>query len=244
MKRSKEKYHIGCSGFYNADWKSSLYPADSQNKDFLKLYSKVYNTVEINSTFYRKPTAKTLQKWNDETPDNFKFFIKIPKTISHSGYSENKTKEFSDFCNYINENIGNKLAGFLIQFPSSFHCTENNVEWLTETLSDKFLIAVEFRHESWWNDEVFDLFKNNEWIFCGVSFPGKIPEGVIITNLKIGYYRLHGKPTLYKSIYSEEFLDNLVKEIRATNQEFYIFFNNTWGTSAIENSLYLKKILD
>ena len=84
MKNSKKTYHIGCSGFYNVDWKGSLYPKESQNKDFLKLYSKVYNTVEINSTFYRKPTSKTLQKWIHETPDNFKFFIKIPKTISHS----------------------------------------------------------------------------------------------------------------------------------------------------------------
>ena len=77
MKNSNPKYHIGCSGFYNADWKGSLYPADSQNKDFLKLYSQIFDIVEINSTFYRKPTVKTLQKWVDETPDDFKFFIKI-----------------------------------------------------------------------------------------------------------------------------------------------------------------------
>lgn len=108
----------------------------------------------------------------------------------------------------------------------------------------EFLVAVEFRHQSWWNDEIFNLFKKYQWIFCGVSFPGKIPEDVIITNSKIGYYRLHGKPTLYKSPYSEEFLDNLAQEISNTNQEFYIYFNNTWGTSAIENSLYLKKILE
>lgn len=244
MKSSKQKYHIGCSGFYNTDWKGSLYPEDSQNKDFLKLYSKTYNTVEINSTFYRKPTAKTLQKWNDETPDDFKFFIKIPKAISHFGYSESKKYECSDFCKLIDENMGHKLAGFLIQFPSSFHCTENNINWLNKTLPGKFLVAVEFRHQSWWNDEIFDLFKKYQWIFCGVSFPGKIPEDVIITNSKIGYYRLHGKPTLYKSPYSEEFLNNLAQEISNTNQEFYIYFNNTWGTSAIENSLYLKKILE
>lgn len=244
MKPSAKKYYIGCSGFYNTDWKGSLYPENSQNKDFLKLYSETFNTVEINSTFYRKPTVKTLQKWNDETPDDFKFFIKIPKTISHSGYSESMKDEFYDFCNYINENIGNKLAGFLIQFPSSFHCTEKNIKWLAETLSDEFLIAVEFRHQSWWNDEIFDLFKKHQWIFCGVSFPGKITEDVIVTNSKIGYYRLHGKPTLYKSPYSEAFLDNLAKEITNNTQGFYIFFNNTWGTSAIENSLYLKKILD
>lgn len=244
MNNSKKKYHIGCSGFYNADWKGSLYPEDSKNKDFLKLYSETYNTVEINSTFYRKPTAKTLQKWMNETPDDFKFFIKIPKTISHFGYSENKKNEFSEFCKLIDENMGNKLAGFLVQFPASFHCTDDNIKWLTETLSNEFLIAVEFRHASWWNDEIFNLFKHHQWIFCGVSFPGKIPEDVVITNSKIGYYRLHGKPTLYKSPYSEAFLDNLANEIKEINQDFYIYFNNTWGTSAIENSLYLKKILD
>ena len=243
MTKTKNKYHIGCSGFYNADWKGSLYPADSQNKEFLKLYSEVYNTVEINSTFYRKPTAKTLLKWREETPDDFKFIIKIPKTISHSGYSESKKEAFDIFCNYINDHLESKLSVFLIQFPASFHCTEANVKWLTETLSTEFVLAVEFRHASWWNDAIFELFKKRQWIFCGVSFPTKLSEEVIVTNSKTGYYRLHGKPVLYKSLYSKEFLDHLSKEIKATGKDFYIMFNNTWGTSAVENSLYLKPIL-
>ncbi len=243
MKSSSQQNYIGCSGFYNTDWKGALYPEDAENKDFLKLYSRVFNTVEINSTFYRKPTAKTLQKWKDETPEDFKFFIKVPKTISHSGYHETKPEALSEFCKYIYENIGNKLAGFLIQFPSSFHCTENNIKWLKGTLSDKFLIAVEFRHQSWWNDEIFDLFKKHHWIFCGVSFSSKLSEDVIVTHPDIGYYRLHGRPILYKSLYSKEFLEHLSKEIRAAGRDFYVMFNNTWGTAAVENSLYLKDIL-
>lgn len=244
MENSKIKFHIGCSGFYNANWKGLLYPENSNNKDFLKLYSQTYNTVEINSTFYRKPTKKTLQKWVDETNHDFELFIKIPKTISPAGYSQNKKEELDNFCQYINENIACKLAGFLIQFPPSFECNEKNTQWLVKTLSDDYPIAVEFRHDSWWNDEIFNLFNQHQWIFSGVSFPGKIPEDVIVTNSKIGYYRLHGKPTLYKSPYSEAFLNDLAKKIKATDQPFYIYFNNTWGTSAIENSLYLKKILD
>jgi len=244
MKTIKKKYHIGCSGFYNTDWKGSLYPVDSQNKDFLKLYSQTFDTVEINSTFYRKPTAKTLQKWKEETPDDFRFFIKIPKTISHFGYSESKKEEFENFCHYITYHLESKLAGFLIQFPASFHYTENNLKWLAETLSYDFLIAVEFRHASWWNDDIFELFKKHQWIFCGVSFPGKLSEDVIVTHSEIGYYRLHGKPVLYKSLYSEEFLGNLMNRIKTADRDFYILFNNTWGTSAIENSLYLKKISD
>lgn len=237
------KIHIGCSGFYNTDWKGSLYPENAQNKDFLKLYSQTFDTVEINSTFYRKPTAKTLLKWKEEAPDHFKFFIKIPKTISHSGYSENKKDEFSEFCDYINENIGEKLAGFLLQLPASFHCTENNIKWLTETLSGRFLIAIEFRHTSWWNEEIFDLFKKHQWIFCGVSFPGNLPEDIIVTNPDVLYYRFHGKPILYKSLYSEEFLKDFSEKILSLGKESYLYFNNTWGNSAIENSLFLKEIV-
>lgn len=243
MKTSKTKYHIGCSGFYNAAWKGSLYPADSQNKDFLKLYSKIFDIVEINSTFYRKPTAKTLQKWVDETPDDFKFFIKIPKTISHQKPFENKKEEIEEFCSYIKIHLGEKLAGFLFQFPPSFHNTYENLIWLNENLPDDFLIVVEFRHISWWSDDIYKIFKERKWIFSGASFPGNLPEEIIVTNSQIGYYRLHGKPTLYKSPYSEDFLDELAKRIKETKKEFYIMFNNTWGTAAVENSLYLKQIL-
>lgn len=244
MKMSKIKYHIGCSGFYNADWKGSLYTADSQNKDFLKLYSQIFDIVEINSTFYRKPTVKTLKKWIDETPDDFKFFIKIPKTISHQKPFENKEKEISDFCTYIKTNLGEKLAGFLFQFPPSFHNTQENLIWINENLPDDFITVVEFRHISWWTDEVFKVFKDTKWVFSGTSFPGNLPEDIIVTNPNIGYYRLHGKPTLYKSPYTEDFLNNLAEKIEETNREFYIMFNNTWGTAAVENSLYLKKILN
>ncbi|MNY18288.1 hypothetical protein D3C86_1516600 [compost metagenome] len=116
--------------------------------------------------------------------------------------------------------------------------------WLNENLPDDFLIVVEFRHISLWTEEVFKIFKDKKWIFSGTSFPGNLPEDIIVTNPNIGYYRLHGKPTLYKSPYSEDFLNNLAENIKLTKTEFYIMFNNTWGTSAVENSLYLKKILN
>lgn len=243
MKTTKTKYHIGCSGFYNTDWKGSFYPGDSQNKDFLKLYSQTFDIVEINSTFYRKPTAKTLQKWVDETPDYFKFFIKIPKTISHQKPFENRLEEILEFCNHIQTQLGKKLVGFLFQFPPSFQNTSENLNWLKENTPHNHLIVVEFRHISWWNDEVFRIFKENKWIFSGTSFPRNLPEDIIVTNPKIGYYRLHGKPTLYKSPYSEEFLKDLANKIKETDKEFYIMFNNTWGKSAIENALYLKYII-
>lgn len=240
----KGSLYIGCSGFYNNDWKGSLYPENAASKDFLSLYSQTFNAVEINSTFYRKPTAKTLLKWYDETPDFFRFFIKIPKTITHENRLENSKEEITAFCNHIQINLKDKLSGFLYQFPPSFKNTPENINRIITNMDHSFLNVIEFRHSSWWQKEIFDLLKDHNIIFSGVSFPGDLPEDVILNHPKALYYRLHGKPVLYKSEYSETFMNDLAEKIRNTPQTQFIFFNNTWGTAAIKNALYLKSILE
>lgn len=240
----KENLYIGCSGFYNNDWKGSLYPEDAKSKDFLTLYSREFNCVEINSTFYRKPTAKTLIKWKAETPDDFRFFIKIPKTISHEKRMKECKEEISIFCEHVASHLKEKLSGFLYQFPPSFKNTPENLETILQNIESKYLNVIEFRHDSWWNEEVFNILKENNMVVSGVSFPGNLPEDVIVSHSEILYYRLHGKPILYKSEYSEEFLKELVQTIKKAHRKTFIFFNNTWGTSAVKNGLYLKSILE
>lgn len=239
----KESIYIGCSGFYNNDWKGSLYPEDTKSKDFLTLYSQQFNCVEINSTFYRKPTAKTLLKWFDETPDDFKFFIKIPKTISHEKRLKDCKDEISEFCKHIKDNLKEKLSGFLYQFPPSFKNTAENLDLIFKNLDFSYLNVIEFRHESWWRKEIFEALKANHIIFSGVSFPGNLPEDFIINHSDIFYYRLHGKPVLYKSEYSESEIKNLSESIIKSGKNGFIFFNNTWGIAAINNAFQLKKYL-
>jgi len=235
------KIYIGCSGFYNNDWKGSLYPEDAKSKDFLTLYSQQFNSVEINSTFYRKPLAKTLIKWFDETRDDFKFFIKIPKTVSHEKRLENCKEEIAEFCSHIKTHLKEKLAGFLYQLPPSFKNSEENLNRILENIDDNYLNVIEFRHESWWNETIYKKLEDHNIIFSGVSFPGNLPEDVMINSHEIVYYRLHGKPVLYKSEYSEDFLDNLAEQIKNSDQKSFIFFNNTWGTSAIKNGKYFQE---
>ncbi|PIF45639.1 uncharacterized protein YecE (DUF72 family) [Chryseobacterium sp. 52] len=242
MKR--ESLYIGCSGFYNNDWKGSLYPENAQSKDFLTLYAQVFNAVEINSTFYRKPTAKTLLKWYEETPDYFKFFIKIPKAISHEKRLKESKEEISEFCTHLQTYLKEKLAGFLYQFPPSFKKSQENIDLILNNLDFNFINVIEFRHESWWNNDIFSLLKANNIVFSGVSFPGDLPEDIIINHPEILYYRLHGKPILYKSEYSKEFIEVLAEKIKHSERKTFIFFNNTWGTAAIKNSLFLKENLE
>ena len=240
----KHKIYIGCSGFSNRDWKGFFFPEALPSKEQLNYYAAKFNSVEINSTFYRRPRPQTLANWYKRTGEDFKFFIKIPKTITHVKRLKETAAETADFCHHIHQGIKEKLAGFLFQMPPSFHFSEEHLEQLIETVEFQFLNVVEFRHASWWNEEVFKTLQERNIVFSGVSFPKNIPDVFITNNDKSVYYRLHGVPVLFKSEYSEEQLERLAKEIRKAGQDVFVFFNNTWGTAALKNALYLQKLLE
>ena len=238
------RIYIRCSGFSNRDWKGFFFPKELPPKEQLNFYSTQFNTVEINSTFYRRTRAQTLENWCQRTDEDFKFFIKIPKTITHIKRLKETAAETADFCKHIHHGIQEKLAGFLFQMPPSFHYSEEHLEQLIKTVDSRFLNVVEFRHKSWWTEEIFETLKKKNIVFSGVSFPKDIPDDFIINNSKSVYYRLHGVPVLFKSEYSVEELEKLAKEIKKAKQDVFVFFNNTWGIAALKNALYLKKLLE
>lgn len=239
----KNSSFVGCSGFSERLWKGFFYPEDLKSADYLNFYAEHLKSVEINSTFYRKPLAKTLENWYFRTPEDFKFFIKIPKLITHlKKLNETKT-DTQEFCAHISSGLKEKLAGFLFQLPPSFQFSEENLQKVISTVDGQFLNVVEFRHKSWWTQEVFDILKKENIVFTGVSFPKDIPDEVVINNDAVLYYRLHGVPVLFKSTYSEEELENLAKKINGFKGEKFVFFNNTFGTAGIKNALFLDKIL-
>lgn len=235
--------YIGCSGFSERLWKGFFYPEDLPSKDYLTYYSERVNSVEVNSTFYRKPTLKTLENWYMRTPQGFKFFIKIPKTISHIQRLKNTKTEVCEFAAHISSGLKEKLSGFLFQMPPSFHFNEENLQRVLDTVDKNFLNVVEFRHESWWNEEVLNSLKQHNIVFCGVSFPKGVPDDVMINSEEVLYYRLHGVPVLFKSEYPEEELKTLAQKIKKFNGEKYIYFNNTFGIAGIKNALFLQKEL-
>lgn len=234
---------IGCSGFTERSWKGFFYPEDLPTKEYLSYYSTQLNAVEINSTFYRRPTLKTLEKWHNETEENFKFFIKIPKSITHLKKLIETKEETDDFCSHIFSGLQNKLAGFLFQFPPSFYFSEENLNLFLQTISPDFLNVVEFRHASWWNSEVYLELQQHKVVFSGVSIPKDISNEVIINGDEFLYYRLHGVPVLFKSEYDVAELQTLSEKISEFKGTAYVFFNNTWGQAGIKNALELKQIL-
>jgi len=235
---------IGCSSFSVGYWKGIFYPEDLPSRDYLAFYSTQFKTVEINSTFYRKPTAKTLERWRESTTDDFKIFIKIPKTITHLGRLENTYAQTSEFCDYIAAALQHKLAGFLFQLPPSFKNTPENLEKVLQTVDEQYLNVIEFRDDSWWNTEIQEILRQKGLIFCGVSIPKNIAEDFIINNENFAYHRLHGVPQMFKSSYSDEQLEKLADQIKNFSGTSYVFFNNTFGVAAINNALFLKSLFE
>lgn len=237
------KIYIGCSGFSYKEWKDVFYPGGLPARLWLDYYTKKFNTLEINSSFYRIPTEKTINNWYAKTPDDFIFSVKGPRFVTHIKRFKIDQSVINDFTALMQNGLKHKLGCILYQMPPSFHFSEERLNLILQKLDPSVRNVVEFRHKSWWVKNVYDAFKKHQITFCGQSYPGDIPEDVIQNHSTV-YYRFHGKPVLYKSQYDEIVLKEVASQIKKSKKEVYIYFNNTWGTAAITNAQQTQKIMD
>src|ERR1700739_2209194 len=219
------KYSIGCSGYYYSAWKNKFYPQGMPPKNWLAYYSSVFNSVELNSTFYRTPKLPDLQKYTLETPVNFKFSIKMSKYITHILKLKDSKQHINDFQNLIFEGLSDKASYFLFQLPSSFRYNEGNLERIINNIPHLSNNIIEFRHESWWNIKVAEVLKNIGLTFCNIDFPG-LKTSFIFTS-SMFYLRLHGNPELYKSLYTEAQIKSFYNLFPVFCNDYAVYFNNT-----------------
>ena len=165
------KYQVGCSGYYYPQWKNKFYPTGLQPKNWLTHYSSVFNTVELNGTFYRIPTLNSLQKYAEVTPEDFTFSVKMNRSITHIQRLKEK-QTILDFQELILKGLGKKLSHFLFQMPPSFHFNEQNLGKVIDHIPHSSQNAIEFRHSSWWNEKTEQALKDAQLTFCNVYFPG------------------------------------------------------------------------
>ena len=236
------KIYIGCSGFHYKEWKDFFYPEKLPQTKWFQFYCEHFNTLELNVTFYKFPTEKSLAKWYSSSPVDFKFSVKAPRLITHYKKFNDCKSLLQDFYDSISAGLQEKLGCVLFQLPPQLIYAPEILDLIINSIDPSFQNVFEFRNVSWWNEKVFEQFKKHKLIFSGVSFP-KLPDEVIATTNNI-YYRFHGVPVLYKSIYEEHFIANIYKQIKNANTPVaWIYFNNTWGNAAIINSKYLQKLI-
>lgn len=237
------KWHIGCSGFHYKHWKGTFYPEKLAQSKWFDYYCQFFNTLELNVTFYRFPKLSFLENWHSRSPDNFRFAVKAPRAITHYKKFNGVTDLLSSFYNTVRDGLKGKLGCILFQLPPNFHYSEEHLQRIVNNLDNSFLNVLEFRHESWWIDDVYDELHKNNITFCGMSHP-TLPED-IVSNASLLYYRMHGKGELYASNYENSELQNIVNKIKSNKQvtEAYIFFNNDIHTYAIHNASAMLKMI-
>ncbi len=237
------KWWIGCSGFHYKEWKEVFYPKGIPQTKWFEYYSKHFNTIELNVTFYRFPTSASLQSWYKRSPLEFKFSVKGPRLISHYKMFNDCERLLGDFYASIYEGLGDKLGCVLFQLPASIKYSDEMLERIVSNLNPSFDNVMEFRDSSWWNKKVYNALKKHKISFCGISHP-KLQDDVVKNN-SILYYRFHGVPVLYKSEYKKEFIKEITDEIKISGRfkEAFIYFNNTWGTSALANARQMQEFI-
>jgi len=245
---------VGTSGWVYKHWEGIFYPHELKNQDKLWYFSKHFKTVEINYSFYHLPRPETYKRWYKITSKDFIFAVKVSRFITHikrlKGVKE-AWDVFLENASYLKE----KLGPFLFQFPPSFNASKEHIKTLKNFLklirkknyssisdSAKLRFAFEFRHQSWYREEIYRLFKENNIALVIADSPN-FPKSEKIT-ANFVYVRMHGSKKLFSSKYTDTELKNLARKIKKWQKkhfEIFVYFNNDVKGFAILNA---KKLLE
>ena len=239
---------LGTSGWSYQEWVGPFYENQSDNK--LVAYSRVFDTVEIDSTFYAYPSRRAVMGWLRYSKPDFTFTAKLPQLITHRkrfDASEELEQDIKRFCQVMEPlQRGGKLGCLLIQLPPSRKYGIDEMEQFFKMLPSDFKYAIEFRHQSWMRDETWKLLKQYEVAYTIVDEPLLPPEVQITTDF--AYFRWHGRGTKpwYNYRYTPEELSPWLPKLKEATEKVrkvYGYFNNHFHGYAVENCLQILEML-
>jgi uncharacterized protein YecE (DUF72 family) len=154
---------LGTQGWSYDDWKGVFYPPGAKQEDRLPFYAEVFDTVELDTTFYHAPRATIARSWERHTPEGFKFAAKVPRAITHEAQLRGVGEQLDAFARAMDP-LGDKLGPLLVQLPAEFTRDDGTLRDLDQFLagaSEGLQVAVEFRHASWQDPEVYDVLRRH-----------------------------------------------------------------------------------
>ena len=216
--------HVGTSGYSYKEWKGSFYPEKIPAKEMLRYYAERLSTVEINATFYRMPQPSMLENWKEQVPETFRFSLKASQRITHFKRL-NETAEETKYFLETASVLGGQLGVVLFQLPPNMKKDLPRLEAFLTQLPMATRAAFEFRHPTWFDDDVLDLLRSQNHPLV-VSDTDDMPTTHIDKTADWGYLRLR------RVNYSEENLAEWLGRIRDQNwnQTFVFFKHEDEGT--------------
>lgn len=261
----KEIIRIGPAGWSYKDWETVVYPQKpGKSFDPLEYLSRFFNTIEINSSFYRPPTPSTTKSWTNRVADNkeFAFTAKLHRLFTHERGKATKKdeKEFRVGMDVLAK--ARKLGAVLLQFPWSFKNTADDRIYLAKLLEQfsDYPLVLEVRHTSWNTPEVYEWIEERGVGICNIDQPvfKKSIRPAALTTSPVGYVRLHGRnyqnwfrekaprDERYNYLYSIDELDPWlvrIKEVAKQTRETYVITNNHFRGQAVVNAIEIKAAL-
>ncbi len=233
------RYYIGTSGWHYDHWRILYYPEKLAKPKWLKFYAQQFNTVEINNSFYHLPSENAFTTWRESTPEHFVFSVKVSRFITHIKRLRNLGSAMENFLSRACL-LQDKLGPLLYQLPPNMKRNDEVLENYISSLPRKYQHVIEFRHESWLNDTVFQTLERYNIGLCVFDMPDM--NCPFIATSDFAYIRLHGSRRLYSSCYFDEELLQWAQRIIRLGKDVktvYIYFNNDAEAFAIKNALTL-----
>lgn len=234
------KPYIGTSGWNYKSWRKDFY-GDTPQKEWLRFCAERFTSIEVNGTFYRLQEKSTMKRWRDQVPDGFRFAIKGHRFVTHNKKLLN-VEESVVRCRENARPLGDQLSAVVWQLPSFLKKDLTRLEKFMKALGrwKSARHAVEFRHKSWFDDEVADCLKERAVAICLSDAPDWPMWEKVTTDLV--YIRLHGHTQKYASSYSKPTLERWAAHIRKWLSEecaVQVYFDNDAKGAAPRNALTL-----
>jgi uncharacterized protein YecE (DUF72 family) len=239
---------IGCSGWNYSHWRNGVfYPPRCAQKNWLSYYSRFFDTVEINSTFYRLPSPTSATHWLEQTPDDFLFAVKVSRYLTHV----KRLRELHDHLGTLLERLGPlaaspKLGPFLWQLPPTFRRDDVRLAEALGALPTEFRHAFEFRHESWFCERVYDLLRSHNVALVIADRPEISSFQTEELTADFTFLRFHSGLQQHGGDYVSAELRQWATKIHAWSAavDVLAYFNNDWNGYAIKDALELSGLLE
>jgi len=242
------RLRFGCSGWDYEEWIGPFYRNASESK--LAAYSRVFDTAEINSTFYRAPSPGMVQGWAKYTPEDFVLAAKVPQTVTHDrllDVAKGADADLASYCALMRPLLeAEKLGPLLLQLPPRLRFVEPSIHRFLDTLPGGFSFALEPRNTTWMTMEAFDLLRETGVAYTIVDEPLLPPDLHVTSGLAYVRWHGHGQDPWYNYRYTEEQLQEWVPRVQQVASQaptVFGFFNNHYHGYAPENCLQILRML-
>ena len=235
--------HIGTSGLHYKHWRGPFYPEKLPASHWLEFYTRHFDTVELNNTFYRLPLDGALVQWRDSTPSHFRFAAKGSRFLTHMKKLKDPETGIRKFFERLDP-LGRKLGPVVFQLPPFWDAAPERLERFLEALPPRRRYAFELRNPTWHSPEILRILRRHRAAFCIFEIAGFRSPIEITANFT--YIRLHGPGDAYQGSYPESTLREWASRIRNWHNQLraiYVYFDNDQAGYAVNNALTLKRLV-